>query len=406
MIPSLFSLAIPFSVMWMWVPANGAGWDQEFDFEARHGDRSIEIELERGQPGSEWSDWVDRSFGDSDTGGPGNGGYGGGESGSPGSGSGGGNGGAEHPGDTSGGGGSGSTPGTGAWHSFCSDPGIAPYFWGCAESVNAPAEVWPRYGCVDREGPDGPGDLSAELYSDAWCAASLTQTPAELDQEEVQQALIEEVETAADAEAAWEQILVQIPGEVEQAFSSLPIDGGQVRFEPELQGFGYVNRHTNVFVDTQPQVFTATLLGIEVEVRAIPTQYQFDYGDGTVATFNDPGGPISGTPSNNAETLADTETPTSHAYQETGVYSVDVSTTFGGEYRLPGGEWTAIEGTAQIAASPGQADIWQISHRHVAEGCEDPDHWGCSGPVELEPGDQPPEIFADQYSKSGRYLGP
>lgn len=380
----------------------------ETDVYADFADRSIEIELERGTPGTEWSDWVDggdTGGGDAWNGVPGNR-----NPGNP-----------APPGDSTGGdgyssdtgnggtpdGGGGTAPGTGAWHSYCSNPDIAPFFWGCAEAVDAPTESWPTYGCVAGEGADGPGGAFAELSPDAWCAAGQSETTSEPElEEEIQQALIEDAAMAIDTESAWEQIIVQIPGEVEQAFASLPINGGQVRFEPELQGFGYVNRHTNVFVETEPQTFTETLLGIEVEVRATPTQYQFNYGDGTVSTLSDPGGPVSGVNGTNAGTVADAETPTSHAYQETGVYSVEVTTTFAGEYRLPGGEWTAIEGTAQIPASPGQADIWRINHRHVAEGCEDSSHWGCSGPVELEPGDQPPEIFADLYSESGNYLGP
>ena len=222
---------------------------------------------------------------------------------------------------------------------------------------------------------------------------------------EVEQALIEE--TVAETESEWEQILIQIPGEVERTFASLPIDGGVVSFEPELQGFGYVNRHTNVFVDTESQTFTETLLGIEVEVRAIPVEHRFDYGDGTVRTLHEPGGPGAqlGT-TEDTETLADMETPTSHVYQETGVYPVGVTSTFIGEYRLPGGTWTPVAGSAEVPASPGEADIWRIDHRHVADECFETGHWGCSGPVELGPGDQPPAVFADQYDDAGRYLGP
>ena len=222
---------------------------------------------------------------------------------------------------------------------------------------------------------------------------------------EVEQALIEE--PVAETASEWEQILVQIPGEVERTFASLPIDGGVVSFEPELQGFGYVNRHTNVFVDTESQTFSETLLGIEVEVRAIPVEHRFDYGDGAVRTMHEPGGPGAqlGT-TEDTETLADMETPTSHVYQETGVYPVGVTSTFIGEYRLPGGTWTPVAGSAEVPASPGEADIWRIDHRHVADECFETGHWGCSGPVELGPGDQPPAVFADQYDDSGRYLGP
>lgn len=217
----------------------------------------------------------------------------------------------------------------------------------------------------------------------------------------------EALQTALDAGPTWEEILAQIPSEVEQAFSSLPIEGGSVSFEEELQGFGYINRHTNIFVSVESQEFTETLLGIPVEIRVIPSQYRFSYGDGEVRTTYSPGAPAaqSGT-SQDQRSLVDAETPTSHIYTQTGIFPVAVTTTFIGEYRLPGGAWTPISGAAAVPASPGEADIWRLDHRHVSGECRDRSHWGCNGPLEIGPGDRPPEIFADQYDESGNYTGP
>lgn len=206
-----------------------------------------------------------------------------------------------------------------------------------------------------------------------------------------------------DTAVIWEQI----PGAVEEEFASLPIEGGEVAFEDELLGFGYINRQTNVFTDVQSQTFTRTLLGIQVEIRAIPVEYYFDYGDGTTLTTADPGRSAASTAqANDDAVLTDIDTPTSHAYQDTGVYPVQVTTTFIGEYRLPGGSWTPISNSASITASPGEADIWRINHRHVSGECRQTEDWGCSGPVELEPGDRPPAIFADQYDEAGTWRGP
>lgn len=208
-----------------------------------------------------------------------------------------------------------------------------------------------------------------------------------------------------DAESEWGLILTQIPGEVEQAFTNLPINGGTVSFDEDLMGFGYINQHTNVFADVESQTFSESLLGIDVEIRAVPIEYQFDYGDGVTRTSSDPGSPASQSSNTDAATEFDVETSTSHVYRDTGTYPVGVTTTFIGEYRLTGGPWTPISGSATVPASPGEADIWKISHRHVSGACQDPQHWGCSGPVEIAPGDQPPAIFAEQYDSDGRYIG-
>jgi hypothetical protein len=222
---------------------------------------------------------------------------------------------------------------------------------------------------------------------------------------EIEQVLAEEVPD--DTESEWEVILTQIPGEVERAFTNLPIDGGAVSFDEELLGFGYINQHTNVFAEVEAQTFSESLLGIEVEIRAVPVDYRFDYGDGTSRSSSDPGGPIT---SHNPEAhdlpALDVETPTSHIYRDTGNYPVNVTTTFIGEYRLTGADWTAISGAVDIPATPGEADIWRLSHRHVSGPCREARHWGCSGPVELGPGDQPPKIFADEYDSKGRHIGP
>lgn len=236
---------------------------------------------------------------------------------------------------------------------------------------------------------------------DYWGWTPLEVCPDETPPPTVEEAFIEEVPEGDDTQ--WELIIARIPGEVEQAFANLPINGGTVSFDEELMGFGYINQHTNVYADVESQTFAETLLGIEVEIRAIPLEYRFDYGDGTVATTSDPGGPTA--QNGSAETPLDVETPTSHIYQETGTYPVDVTTTFIGEYRLPDGGWTPISGSTTIPASPGEADIWRLSHKHVSSECRDTHHWGCSGPVELEPGDTPPKIFADQYDPNGRYIG-
>lgn len=227
----------------------------------------------------------------------------------------------------------------------------------------------------------------------------LDETPAPVVEETVVEAA---VDVPADEGPTIEELLEQIPGLVAEEFATLPIDGGSVAFEEELLGFGYINRHTNVFAEVEQQTFEQNMLGIDVELRAVPVDYHFDYGDGTTRTTADPGQAASGSDA----ALTDLETPTSHVYQETGLYAVEVTTTFTGEYRIAGGSWTPIADSTTVAASPGEADIWRTQSRHVSGTCEDPRQWGCNGPFTLEGDDRPPKIFADQYDDAGNWRGP
>ncbi|GAA1820028.1 hypothetical protein GCM10009771_19700 [Nesterenkonia flava] len=194
--------------------------------------------------------------------------------------------------------------------------------------------------------------------------------------------------------------------QVVEEFSQLPIDGGSVEFEEALLGFGYVNRHTNVYADVESQVLQREMLGFQVEIRAVPVRYTFDYGDGTTRTTTTTGAALAG-----EQALTDTQTPTSHVYTDTGVYTVSLTTTFNGEFRVTDSDtgttsgWVAIPGTATVSGAPGDADIWRSSSRLVSGPCRGQSHFGCNGPVELEEGDQPPAIFADQYDHNGNWVG-
>ncbi|PRZ15585.1 hypothetical protein BCL67_10845 [Nesterenkonia sandarakina] len=214
---------------------------------------------------------------------------------------------------------------------------------------------------------------------------------------------IEDPEIAAQDDLA--DILELLPGEVQRAFTTLPIAGGSVEFEPDLLGFGYRNRHTHMFADVGTQTLNQTLLGIPVEIRVNPQSFLWNYGDGTSRVTYDPGEPMPDSWQGEAVVKTDQETPTSHVYSETGRFPVGLTTTFVGEYRVGGGPWIVIPGSVDVQASPGEADIWRVAARNVSGSCRNTVDWGCNGPVTLEPGDTPPKIFADQYDANGNWLG-
>ena len=76
-------------------------------------------------------------------------------------------------------------------------------------------------------------------------------------------------------------------------------------------------------------------------------------------------------------------TPTSHVYEETGQYTVGLTTVYIGEYREAGGEWVLIPGTITLESTPVTADIWRTVTRNVADDCgANPSAWGCTGPID------------------------
>lgn len=247
------------------------------------------------------------------------------------------------------------------------------------------------------------GEVAAQLGQSTLAPVCLDETPEPVQDEEVVEAAVEAPE---DDEPDITVILEQIPGLVAEEFTTLPIDGGSVQFEEDLLGFGFINRHTNVFADVEDQSFQRDMLGIDVEIRAVPVDYHFDYGDGATRTTASPGTSAADQAAASGSALTDVETPTSHVYQETGLYDVDLTTTFTGEYRIAGGTWTPIADSTTVAASPGQADIWRTQARHVSGQCEDHAQWGCNGPFTIEGDDRPPEVFADQYDDAGNWRGP
>ena len=197
-----------------------------------------------------------------------------------------------------------------------------------------------------------------------------------------------------------------LPVVTETDFAELPIEASSVGFEPELQGFGFLDSHTNVFAESETQVLTEEMLGYQVDIRAIPIEYHFDYGDGSTTSSFESGSALPDYDSAGyAVDKTDTPTATSHVYTATGTYGVSIATDYIGEYRVDGGEWIGIPGEATISSSPGSADIWRMSSRSVGGECESQDAWGCNGPVELEPGDEPPAIFEDQYDETGNWTG-
>lgn len=132
------------------------------------------------------------------------------------------------------------------------------------------------------------------------------------------------------------------------------------------------NYNTNIYAQAGEQVFTENVLGEDVQIRAIPVSYTFDYGDGTVLTTTHPGFSVG--------QGWDVRTATSHQYGEVGDYSYTVSTTYRGEFRVSGGPWQVIAGTSDRQSVSAVVQVWRVRSGNVAGSCvEDSEVAGCPG---------------------------
>ena len=100
-----------------------------------------------------------------------------------------------------------------------------------------------------------------------------------------------------------------------------------------------VNMVNVLYAESETQTIDTVLLGTPVSVRAIPTSYHWDLGDGNTITTTNPGKPF-----------PDEEITSTYRYE--GWYDVTLTTTFRGEFSVNGGEWQDIDGTIEVASDP------------------------------------------------------
>lgn len=101
-----------------------------------------------------------------------------------------------------------------------------------------------------------------------------------------------------------------------------------------------VNLETNFYtLDNQAIPQTVTVASQVVEIRATPTAYTFNFGDGASTTSATPGRPHP-------------HLDITHVYEQVGKVAVSLDTTYSGEYRIGGGDWVAIPDTLTVAGTP------------------------------------------------------
>lgn len=153
-----------------------------------------------------------------------------------------------------------------------------------------------------------------------------------------------------------EQVIPEISIDIER-FRSYPIKASSINSEPNE--FSLRNGHTHLWATAETQAFNSDLSGSAVRIKAIPIQWNWNYGDGTTRNLDFPGDPMP------HHTLRD-ETPTSHSYGETGTFKVGVTTLYRGEFSVDGGAWQAIPGQAAVASVPIEIDVWRTEKELIA----------------------------------------
>jgi hypothetical protein len=167
-------------------------------------------------------------------------------------------------------------------------------------------------------------------------------------------------------------VLGRIAAQIQRQFEQLPVNAGASRIQPSphtLRG-----AETNFYARADEQQFDITILAQKIHIVAKPVQYRWAYGDGTsLGPTTTMGGPL-------PQDRWGEKTRTSHAYAETGDFSVVLTTYFQGTYSVNGGPALPIPNEGQFSAAPQTVSVWRSVTRNYADDCiTNPRGQGCPG---------------------------
>ncbi|GAB3754314.1 hypothetical protein GCM10027591_03150 [Zhihengliuella somnathii] len=197
------------------------------------------------------------------------------------------------------------------------------------------------------------------------------------------------------------------PDLVASEFARINMPLPEPRFQEEIEdqvvpgrmwGAGWRQTNVNMWAVAEDHTTTVTLLGTDVTIRATPLKYTWDYGDGQTRTTAFAGQEVH---AGAGGASGDTETATSHYYEETGFYPVSVTAVYAGQFRTPTSDWLPIPGVAVVTSDTKTLTIWKSETRLVASDCGD-DHsaWGCARiPFPWEGGPQTSEAYKDERAR-------
>lgn len=148
---------------------------------------------------------------------------------------------------------------------------------------------------------------------------------------------------------------IDLPAAAARAFQEMDIAPSEVNVQPP-DGWTLVNVDTIAYTDRDPRTVSTELFGIPVDIRAVPSEYSWDFGDGSVPlTTTDPGAPYP------AHTIA-------HAYAKQGEATISLTTTWRGQFRLAGEPaWHDVPGEGTTASSSDSLEILEARARLVED---------------------------------------
>jgi hypothetical protein len=146
---------------------------------------------------------------------------------------------------------------------------------------------------------------------------------------------------------------VVVPALSADEFQRLPLPAGVPTVQPG-SGRVLIRVPTNVYASAEPVTLQTVLLGLPVQVRAEPSRYSWDFGDGTVLPTVDPGAPYP-------------DLRVTHAYDVAGSYAITLTTFYTGEYSVAGGPWLPVPGEAQVDSAPMPVQAVQGRNALVAD---------------------------------------
>lgn len=143
---------------------------------------------------------------------------------------------------------------------------------------------------------------------------------------------------------------VVVPAMTLEDFQRLPLPAGTTNVQPD-NGYTLIHVPTNVYAEAEPVVLDTALLGFDVQVRATPASYSWDFGDGTMlGPTQDAGAPYP-------------DLRTTHTYEQAEAFAIILTTAYTGEYSVEGGPWLPVPGQAQVDSEP--VPIEALSGRNV-----------------------------------------
>lgn len=142
-----------------------------------------------------------------------------------------------------------------------------------------------------------------------------------------------------------------------EQFRRFPILPSKVNAEPDR--FSLRNGHIHLWAVSETQTFNTVINSTNISIRAIPINWQWSYGDGSSRSFSYPGAP-------DPDHTLHHETPTSHSYKETGVFNLNLTTLYRGEFRVADGQWQSIPGQAAVPSEAVPIDVWRTEKELIA----------------------------------------